>query len=280
MSAKKDSQQMFPPLNPDHYQWKQSKNSLDWERPALAAETMWIHKPKEYQQLFLTASLTLLKPISRLEFYSVARHSWIRLRYETPDIDVTAKMSGDGQPYMYARVLRNRAEADLWVLKTFFFDSAEELVGFGALKNKLLQDQADVRCSSPISILLITFNGGDDMVRKVELILNAEHQITDGIGIRILLSKYLYILAKNALRSDISQDPLMTDWGENSKLLTTPWICSLNEDQIFSGPEYEEAVSGNQKFIQEEMVRPYVDFFQTDNWICFLPHHFSTILSY
>jgi hypothetical protein len=261
MSAKKYSQQMLPPLNPNHYRWKQSKNSSGWERPALAAETMWIHKPKEYQQLFLTASLTLLKPIKRLEFYEVARHSWIRLRYETPDIDVTAKMSGEGQPYMYAHVLRNLGEAGLWALKTLFFDKAEQEFGFVALKKKLLQDQIDMRYSGPISMLLITIIDGDDMVKNVELILNVEHQITDGIGIRILLSKYLYILAKNALRSDISQDPLMTDWGENSKLLTTPWICSLNEDQIFSGPEYEEAVSWNQKFLQEKMVRSYVDFF-------------------
>jgi hypothetical protein len=254
MSAKKDSQQMFPPLDPDHYQWKQSKNSSEWERPALAAETMWIHKIKEYQQLFLAASLTLLRPISRYKFYSVARHSWIRLRYETPDIGVTSKMTEEGHAYMYAHVLRNHAEAAQWCQETLFLDNAQQDVGFRALKNKLLLNQAAVQCLTPISILLITINDGDDMVRKVELILNVEHQITDGIGIRILLSKYLYILAKNALKSDMSQEASMIDWGENSKLPTTPWICSLNEDQIFSGPEYEEAVSGNQKFMLEKMV--------------------------
>jgi hypothetical protein len=249
-----NSQQMFPPLNSDHYQWKQSKNSSGWERPALAAETTWIHGPREYQQLFLTACLTLLRPVSRYKFYSAARHSWIRLRYETPDIDVTAKMTDEGQPYMYAHVLRNHAEAARWSRETLFLDNAQQEVGFGALKNKLSQDQAAVQCSSPISLLLITINDGDDVVRRVELILNVEHQITDGIGIRILLSKYLYILAKNALKSDMSQDTSRIDWGENSKLLTTPWICSLNEDQIFSGPEYEEAVSWNQKFMFEKMV--------------------------
>jgi hypothetical protein len=253
MSAMKDSQQIFPPLNPDHYQWKQSKSSSGWERPALAAETMWIHKPKEYQQLFLAASLTLLRPVSRYKFCSAARHSWIRLRYETPDIDVTAKMTDEGQAYMYAHVLRNHAEAARWSRQTLFLDNADEEVGFGAVKNKLLLDQAAVQCSSPISILLVTINDGDDVVRKVELILNVEHQITDGIGIRILLSKYFYILAKNALKSDMSQDTSRIDWGENSKP-TTPWICSLNEDQILSGPEYEEAVSWNQKVLLEKMV--------------------------
>jgi hypothetical protein len=246
--------QMFPPLNPDHYQWKQSKNSSGWERPALAAETMWIHKPKEYQQLFLAASLTLLRPVNRYKFSSAARNSWIRLRYETPDIDVTAKMTEEGHAYMYAHVLQNHAEAAQWCRETLFLDNAQQAVGFRALKNKLLQDQAAVEGTSPVSILLVTINDGDDVVRKVELILNVVHQITDGIGIRILLSKYLYILAKNALKSDMSQETSMADWGENSKLPTTPWICSLNEDQIFSGPEYEEAVSWNQKLMQEKMV--------------------------
>ena len=91
------------------------------------------------------------------------------------------------------------------------------------------------------------------MVKDVDLILNGEHQITDGIGIRIMLSKYLSILATNFLKPTSPQETRV-NWGKSFKFLTPPWICFMDEKQVLSGPEYEKAVVWNQQVLLKKMV--------------------------
>lgn len=237
-------------MDPLHYKWRPCRSG--WERPALASETMWAQRPKEYHQMFFHACLKLDLQISVSDFHSAAKNAWLLLRYETPDLDVTITRMNASKPYMHANVLKDQDGASRWCQETLFLENKPREAGFKPMKESLLLIKAH-HGSRPTALLLYPIDDGSDVVKRFEVMLNAEHQITDGIGIRIVLSKYLSILA-TVMSTPNGTQGLEVDWTKPLKPPTTPWICCLNSEQVISGPEYESLVRWNHEVLLEKMV--------------------------
>ncbi|KAH6679689.1 hypothetical protein B0J14DRAFT_581367 [Halenospora varia] len=265
----------FPPLDPQHYEWRHCSNSLEWERPALAGETMWAHRPEEYHQLFLSATLTLLSPVTQSVLRSAAGNSWICLRYDTPDVGVTTRKTDDRKVYMRTRAIRHEAEAYEWCEETLVIETSKHETGFDALKEKVVSHKAR-RSPGPAFLWLVAIANGDDMVQRIELMLNIKHQITDGIGIKILLSKYLPIFSTHLSKPERSKGSRF-DWEYSPKIPSTPWINLLNDDQVLSGPEYERTIAWNREVLLENMPQnPGLPLRQTSTPAT-QNHHFITL---
>jgi hypothetical protein len=245
----------FPPLDPQKYQWKQLNGSVYWRRSALAGETMWAQRPKEYHQIFLASSLTLSSPILYSKWQSIVKECWLHLRYENPDIGVTAQIAEDGHVYMLAQAPHDDSEAIQWCDATLFLDNQGERLGFNDLKNRLefLKGERELHQAY---ILFNTIPDDNETIKQVDLMLNLHHQITDGIGIRILLSKYLSILSTMLMHptSSTGVDKPTFNWSESLTSLSPPWISVMNEEQCLSGPEYEKVTAWNQEVLLSKMV--------------------------
>ena len=74
--------------------------------------------------------------------------------------------------------------------------------------------------------------------------------IQDGIGARILLGRYLSLL------TFMISTPIQprSEWQENHKLLSQPWICLMNCNQELSGIMYNKRALWNQEILTEDMV--------------------------
>ena len=77
-------------------------------------------------------------------------------------------------------------------------------------------------------------------------------QITDGIGIRILLGRYLSLLSE-AYRVNILAKKEI-NWEDSAQNLSHPWISILNKEQVHSGPDYEGRAERNREIVFEKMV--------------------------
>lgn len=252
----------FPPLTPSHYTWTLSNTPTPstWHRPALAGETMWAHRASEYHQIYLHASLTLLHPITQPDLISTARDAWVQLRRENPELGVIARVGEDGKVVMEAR--GGEVDAEAWLRGSFslFFNRSEDVDedgdGFEGMKREMGVGCKEGRNATQAALLLKLQETEDASVKKVDLMMNADHQITDGIGVRILLSKYLSILATSIEKlptANPSQNPTTSDWNNNDDRPTEPWICLLDTNQVLSGPEYEEAVRQNTEILLSKM---------------------------
>ncbi|KAH8684788.1 hypothetical protein BGZ60DRAFT_523985 [Tricladium varicosporioides] len=243
--------QTIPSLEPQCYEWRHSSSGSGWERPALAGETMWAHRPKECHQMFLMATLTLFSHISLSEVHSTTRHTWLQLRSENPDIGVTTRKTDEGKVYMRPQIFRDDTEADTWCEETFIVEALKQEIGLDALKKKVISRKAQAPLQ-PVLLWLVAISDGDDMVQRIELMLNMEHQITDGIGIKIVLSKLLSLLATN-ISTPGTSNQIRIKWDKSPKVPSTPWIRLLNDDQVLSGPQYERAVVWNREVLLDKM---------------------------
>jgi len=87
--------------------------------------------------------------------------------------------------------------------------------------------------------------------------LNVDHQVTDGIGIRIILGRYLASLAAALDRQDDFTDERI-DWRESWKNMSPAWVSIMNEEQLLSGPGYERIAEMNRDIIFNKLVRLFV----------------------
>lgn len=203
--------------------------------------------------MFLGGSLELETRILYSSFTLAAKRSWLLLLFATPDIAVGTRCSGLGEVYMQAHVPFDDADAQEWGAKTLSIDYGRQSKPMEYMKEKCLLRSSGSR---PASTFMHMHASLDDTnrVKRINFMLNMEHQITDGVGIRILLTKYLSILATQLIEpTDLLAFNL--DWEESSKFLTPAWIFQLNEKQTLSGPQYEEALAWNRVVLLEKMVR-------------------------
>ena len=86
--------------------------------------------------MFLSGSLALESPVTNSAFCSAAKDSWLRLRYETPDIAVIAKCADNGRAYMEAHTPQDDAGAVRWCEETLFLEHGRRMLEFGQLERK------------------------------------------------------------------------------------------------------------------------------------------------
>jgi hypothetical protein len=247
------------------YQWKRllSQGSRDgqqqsresptlWQRRPLANEAMWLARPKDSRDLFVYASLNFKSPILRSRLSSAIESAWKQVRFDVPELELTTRTSvEDGNRYMQYQTPLNEEDVDKWVKRTSTFEFAVQCQGFGSLRKKTLEkkrrhDLDNIFLFSQAVVQAENFV----LVYKLQLMIYVDHLITDGIGARILLGRYLSHLA-SSISTSFQFKP---NWLENHDRLSPPWICLMDSKQKLSGTEYEKNALWNQDIILNHMV--------------------------
>lgn len=245
--------QLTPPLSPDSYLWKESSIGTSiWHRPALAGESMWIHKPKELREIFLCSSLTLNTPISRGAFSASVRHTWRLLRFKLPELGVSAACGTNGKPFMRYHTIDDE-EAQEWVDRTHSCQGGTHEQDFEHLRKTLLAEKQRHVSDNAFLLARVILENGAELLKHTQIMIYVDHQITDGIGTRIIFGKFLALLASSL---GTAPDATETDiaWENSRHNLSQPWICCMNEHQLISGPEYEAIAAVNRDVMLNQMV--------------------------
>ncbi|RDL37251.1 uncharacterized protein BP5553_04684 [Venustampulla echinocandica] len=239
-------------LDPSSYSWAQVGHSVSpWRRKALSFETTWLARPKELHEIFVSGLLAFETPLPSCTLYSAVRQAWQALLFEVPELQARAVVAEDGNAYMQYRTPQDRHEVEEWAHRTAVFDYGDQSLDFKGLRENILIRKGDSSDPAFLLLYLEKESDGNKPLDHVHIILNTDHEITDGIGTRILFGKYLSLLS-----SCISEPQLglvMYDWAESSKNLSPPWISIMNQDQAISGSEFEETVAWNKEILLERM---------------------------
>jgi 15-O-acetyltransferase Tri3 len=246
-----DDDHSLPPLKPGYYQWGQCGHFTVWRRLALANEAMWEARPRNSRDLFLYASLTFNSPILRSKLSSATESAWQHLFYDVPELTLSSSRACLPDLHLMYTTTRGLKDVENWVERTAFLEFGEERQEFDALRQKLLQrkqsnnrDNVFLYSHAQVEVKNLV------SARNFQLMICVDHLITDGIGARILLGRYLSLLASSI--SEASQVNL--EWRNNQDKLSPPWICIMNQDQDVSGTNYETIVSWYQDLLTNQMV--------------------------
>ena len=181
-----------------------------------------------------------------------AKAAWRLLRFEVPELVVLAGYWPDGEAYMQYQEPASEEEVREWVERTTHFDCGKQGLDFQLLLENIRRKK-EGHDSDQVSLFFHpVVEGNDGLVRRIDFVLNADHQVTDGIGIRILLHHFLVFLAESLSRNPALEDS--SNWKERVSNLTPPWISLVNENQLLSGPEYERVAEFNEDILFQKMV--------------------------
>ncbi|RDW72117.1 hypothetical protein BP5796_08151 [Coleophoma crateriformis] len=249
----------LPPVKVSSYAWRQRNDSpSSWERRALAGENVWMHTASEHQQLYLQATLSAQLSIQHHIFAAKAKRAWRQLRSEVPELVLTPDYGGDetnGTGLLRYHDAHDELDISRWLDRTFLTAAgtrARAGSGHEALRDEIVQLKGEDWPGEYQGCVWVQTAGEADEVKNVEVLLNINHLITDGIGIRILLDKYLALLAEQLNPDHESKDDLL-HWKSSAHNLSAPWIEFMNEDQVTSGPEYEAGLIRNQDVMMNQM---------------------------
>ena len=201
--------------------------------------------------MFIGGSLALDCLVPSFALIASAKSAWRRLRFEVPELAVSAGYETECVAYMQYLVPASGEEVNQWVERTTDFECGPESLDFQELLKRVRQKKDGHDSDQVFLLLRPVVEAGNDLVKQVDFILNADHQVVDGIGIKILLGRFLALLAKS-LSSPLEED---FDWEQSINNLTPPWIGLMNEDQLCSGPEYERVAEANKDFMFQKMVQ-------------------------
>jgi hypothetical protein len=189
-------------LDESIYQWNQSDNdcSLLRRRP-LAGESHWLSQPREFREMFLSGNLTFSFPVTLSHLRSATGEFWRRLRFNHPEMAVETENGKSSYRFLQYRVLNDDTEVIEWVNRTLCVESGLQLSDFGTLRKSIVTWKTESNNVDKAVLLLHeqTESNSHGDITHLGFILNMNHQVTDGIGIRILLgntSPYLPPLFK------------------------------------------------------------------------------------
>jgi len=141
--------------------------------------------------------------------------------------------------------------------KSFFegsfvcFQRESEEMSFTNLRGKmqcLLKNGMDVNALLGFHPQLEPTENG--AVINCQVILYADHQITDGIGVRILLGKYLAHLA-SVLKQDLS---CKRNWKLGQQKPSNPWITCMGEGQFLLEEHFQDTRRRTKEVVIQKMV--------------------------
>jgi hypothetical protein len=202
--------------------------------------------------MFIGGSLTLDFPARSSVLARAAKVAWRRLRFEVPELVVGAGYGQNGAGCMRYELPQGDADLDHWVEQTCFFECGAQRMDFEESLD-IIRLKKKGHDSEQVSLFLNSvLEDSNDLVKTVDFIFNADHQITDGIGIRIILARFLALLAQTLSMPIAAQEEL--DWQQTVTNLNPPWIGVTNKEQSFSGPDYEKLAAANENTLFQKMV--------------------------
>jgi hypothetical protein len=219
---------------------------------------MWSARPAACRELYVHGTLALVTSVGAGALCDAVRGAWRRLRFEVPEVGQRV----EGEMGM-GLVVPGEEGVRTWVARTAVvevgegggegFEGGRERVG--VLKVKLGAEQEQV-------FLLVRGEAGeiDGCVKHIQVLLSVDHQSTDGIGSRILLGRFLSLLASALDEPEAFVGVIK--WEQSVENLSPPWIGMMNEEQVFSGEEYEQFAESNREFVFEKMVDIFSLFFK------------------
>jgi hypothetical protein len=229
-------------------------------RRTLAGENLWLLRQKHVRELFLTCDVSLVDAYAQHDILSAASAAWIYLRWECPELVLSASVDhgaagghgdGDGGRFVEFHVPEDEEEVENWGRRTLIFGSSPESLAFDELRTALCEKKGDA--SEPAFLYLHALTSDSERnVTKLNFLINMDHLVTDGIGIRILLGKFLRLFTGFLSHSTVRQE---RDWARCAENLSPAWTLIMNKAQRTSGPDYEEGVSGQVKFLLTDTVR-------------------------
>lgn len=166
----------LPPLEPSLYEWKQLSSPIfAWQRKALGGESLWLSRPKEYHEMFLGGTLAIR--MSMEKHISAAQDAWRRLRFEFPEIVMTAFCREDGELCMQYMGPKDENEVSEWVNRTAIFCHGFQRMSFEELRDRLMHEKTDIFADQVILLLHAQIeNGGSGLVRRVDFMLNVDRK--------------------------------------------------------------------------------------------------------
>jgi hypothetical protein len=229
-------------LDPSLYAWHPSPTqpSLSTRR-ALASEALWIHRPPSIRQLFLSGTLKFSStPAPTLHaLQTAACRAWWSLRCENPVLAARARVDADGGAWLVceealALDLQRRRE---WVARTVV-TKAGKWIGWADLRREFVEGGGE------FARLYLGASG----VGAMGFLFNVDHVVADGIGARILMGRWLQLLA-----AEVEDVVVRTGKGQ-TELLPPPWTDVMNEHQVTEGHEYESTVRRQREFLMSDCV--------------------------
>ena len=239
-------------IDPAFYAWQPHPTSRLYLRRALGLETKWARREVKSRQLFLSGIITLKTPLNSVyEFYAAVTHTWVRLRFEFPE--VVLKFGGDwvdGNAIMQCQIPRNDEEASDWVRRTLWLEGniMEADPTFSAERQMRKHDVNDPFC---LQLIPITSQGADsDKILGSAFSFRVDHQLADGMGVYILASNFFRILAEEVATKKSEK----IDWEKAAKNIPKPWVQMMNEKQKTKGEDFENKVKKNADLVLESVV--------------------------
>ncbi|CAG8973236.1 hypothetical protein HYALB_00011326 [Hymenoscyphus albidus] len=243
------------PLNPPSYNWTSPHPGI-YHRPALSTESLWFTRPKDLHEMFITSHLTFSRPHThypKIRLKEAARRAWKRLRFEVPELGIRAVIN-DGEVFLEYKML-DEVGVRGWISRTLFFGESEGDYEFESLRKDIVsrkdcEEQASVLLNFETRDSAVFGDRGEELVDGVYLILNTDHQITDGIGTRILLGRFLELFSQYVRVEMDCKENLV--WEDSYKNLTQPWIGMLDGMQKLEGRKSVETCERNRNHLFHE----------------------------
>ncbi len=227
-------------LDPSTYSWHTSPTQPTVSRRrALASEALWIHRPRSIRQLFLSGTLKFPKdipPPTLSAFRAAAHRAWWRLRCENPILAARTRVDVDGRTWLECEALEDGWRRKEWVERTVVVKEGK-WIGWEDLRKEFREGGGE------FARLCLGVLGG----QSVGFLLNVDHVITDGVGVKILAGMWFQLLA-----SEIGSIAVGT--GESKMELPPPWTDIMNEHQVTEGHEVECAVRRQREFLMSDCV--------------------------
>lgn len=202
--------------------------------------------------MFIGGSLTLGSLVPPGALVVAVKAAWRRLRFEVPELVVSASYGAYGRAYMQYEEPTSAQGVNQWVERTTSINFGKKDLDFQQLLGSIRQEKDGHDSDQAFLLLHSVLEGVEDLVGRIDFILNADHQVVDGISVRILLGRFLTLFAISL--SSPRGDDVDLDWGKSTKNLTPPWIGVVNDDQLLSGPEYQRVAELNKDFMFQKMV--------------------------
>ncbi|KAF7441234.1 hypothetical protein PC9H_001583 [Pleurotus ostreatus] len=171
---------------------------------------------KGEQNLFIGAHVNVSATISRSQLTNSARATWLWLRYHVPAIATSIVPDDEGTSCLVYKPA-NEAEVNEWANRTFIV-SQHPQADVEPLRLKLGEEKIPSKDGLQTWAHLVLTPGSDrEPASKFGFLVRTHHAPFDGVGLKIMLNRYLIQLAKHLGSSDVPQSPLQ--WGSEASNL-------------------------------------------------------------
>jgi hypothetical protein len=247
---------MGPPrsqgLSVARYQWTQSQDDPAlWQREALAGENLWPLRPKDVRELFLGGNLLLSQSTVLAGIQSAAQEAWRELRFQHPQVALTAHVDRAGKRLIEFRVPRSDEDVQRWVKRSLIIEADSKEPSFSELQSTIILKKGDAPDSAMLYLQVEMASSKED-ITKVHFLFNVDHLCTDGIGVRIIAGLFFRLFAQG-LSSGNGMEYMDIKWQDSVRNLSPPWVNVLNHKQKTSGEEFEAAVARQFRFVDENV---------------------------